>query len=75
MGNSFFIGIAVAILVPDHRVADQFHHQPHAHPQRLDADQCGAADLCDPVVVPGHPFYAIMGKYGLTNNPLRGDRG
>ena len=30
------------------RVADQFHHQPDAHPQRLDADQCGAADLCDP---------------------------
>jgi hypothetical protein len=61
-GQQFLYRCRCRVIDPDHRVPDQFHHQPDAHSQRMDADQRGAADLCDPVVVPCNSFLRHHGQ-------------
>ena len=63
--------------VPDvaHRLAGQLHGRADASAQRLDADQCGADDLCDPGVVPGDPDLSDHADLRADEQPLVGDPG
>ena len=63
--------------VPDvaHRLAGQLHGRADASAQRLDADQRGADDLCDPGVVPGDPVLSDHADLRAVEQPLVGDPG
>ena len=62
--------------VPDlaHRLAGQLHGRADAAAQRLDADQRGADDLCDPGVVPGDPVLSDHADLWAGQQPVVGDR-
>ena len=67
-GNSLYIGAATTFLTLLDRLAGQLLDRPDAHPERLAGQQRGAADLCDPGVVPGDPVLPDHANYGLANN-------
>ena len=69
-GNSVFIAGDGDLPGAADRLADQLLGRADAHPQRLAADQRGAADLRDPGVVPGDPVLPDHADTtGSHNNP------
>jgi multiple sugar transport system permease protein len=70
MGNSFFIGIAVAILVLTIGSLTSFTISRMRIRSGWMLTNAALLTYVIPLSFLAIPFYAIMGKYGLTNNPL-----
>ena len=73
-GNSFYRRRGGDVPDPADRLAGQLLDRPDADPQRLDGQQRGAADLCDPGVVPGDPVLSDHAELRAGEQPLVGDR-
>ena len=56
------------------RLAGQLLDRPDAHPQRLAGQQRGAADLCDPGLVPGDPVLPDHAELRAGEQSVVGDR-
>jgi multiple sugar transport system permease protein len=70
MGNSFFIGIAVALLVLTIGSLTSFTISRMRIKNGWMLTNAALLTYVIPLSFLAIPFYGIMGKYGLTNNPL-----
>src|SRR5215510_14872342 len=70
MGNSFFIGIAVALLVLTIGSLASFAISRMRIRSGWMLTNAALLTYVIPMSFLAIPFYGIMGKYGLTNNPL-----
>jgi multiple sugar transport system permease protein len=70
MGNSFFIGVAVALLVLTIGSLASFAISRMRIRSGWMLTDAALLTYVIPLSFLAIPFYSIMGKYGLTNNPL-----
>jgi multiple sugar transport system permease protein len=70
MGNSFFIGVAVALLVLTIGSLTSFTISRMRIRSGWMLTNAALLTYVIPLSFLAIPFYGIMGKYGLTNNPL-----